>query len=75
MQSILDFIAFLWHGISQAATFTGRIIVLIPRVWSRIGDLFLDIPWWITVPSLCTLTVAIILQIISFIPTESGGNS
>lgn len=75
MQAILDFISFLWSGISQAAAFTVRILGIIPRVWVRLVELFTDIPWWISLPALATLVVAVVLQIISFIPTESGGNS
>ena len=75
MQQILDFIGFLWNGISTAAYFTARLIGLIPNIYRGLFDLLQDIPAWFTLPILATVVTAVVLQIVSFIPTESGGNS
>lgn len=75
MQALLDFINMLWSGISQAAKFTGYFISRIPSLYSAFINFLASVPVWIVAPVTAAVVLAIVLQIISFIPTESGGKS
>lgn len=75
MQYIVDFFSMIGDGISQAWHFTGYFIGKIPSIWSAWLNFWVNVPVWITTPVMVGVSVAIIFQIISLIPTESGGNS
>ena len=75
MQFIIDFLMMLYDGIRQAGSYVGYFVLKIPSLFSAVLRFLSNVPVWIVGPVTAAVSLAVVLQVISFIPTESGGNS
>lgn len=74
MQYLFDFFKWLGHNITSVTDTIRSISTAIGDIFSVFSDVIDSIPYWLKIPLLCMLVLAIVFQVISFIPTESGGH-
>ena len=74
MQYLFDFFKWLGHNISSVTDIITSISNAIGDIFSVFSEVIASIPYWLKIPLLSMLVLAIVFQVISFIPTESGGH-
>lgn len=74
MQYVFDFFKWLGHNISSVTEIISSISTAIGDIFSVFSEVITSIPYWLKIPLLCMIVLAIVFQVISFIPTESGGH-
>lgn len=74
MMYIVDFFLYLAHNISVVGDYISIISNGIGQCFTLLFDMIASFPLWLVIPMYSMLVLAIVFQVISFIPTESGGH-
>lgn len=74
MAYVRDFFLEIAELFSNIDMITSAIVQGVKDSFSALFDFISNIPLWIAVPIYAMIALAVVFQIISFIPTESGGH-